>query len=102
MLLHPTLDQLHALGLHGMAKAFVDAGASGDTQALSHADRRAVLLDRETALRADKRLSARLRHARLRNKRRRRMSTTAARAVLIARCFRNFCRARGSMSMNRR
>ena len=66
MLTHPTLDQLHALGLHGMAKAFLDADAHGDTHALSHAEWLAILLDRETALRLDKRLSARLRHARLR------------------------------------
>lgn len=66
MLSHPTLDQLHALGLHGMAKAFLDADANADAQALSHAEWLAILLDRESALRVDKRLSARLRYARLR------------------------------------
>ncbi|HVP98739.1 MAG TPA: ATP-binding protein, partial [Roseiarcus sp.] len=30
MLKHPTLDQLHALGLHGMAKAFDEITASGE------------------------------------------------------------------------
>ena len=66
MLTHPTLDQLQALGLHGMAKAFLDAEAHGDTHTLSHAEWLGILLDRETAMRADKRLTARLRHARLR------------------------------------
>jgi hypothetical protein len=27
LLKHPTLDQLHALGLHGMVKAFVEINA---------------------------------------------------------------------------
>ncbi len=66
MLSHPTLDQLHTLGLHGMAKAFVDAGEHPDTTALSHAEWLALLLDREAASRADKRLSARIRYAKLR------------------------------------
>jgi len=66
MLTHPTLDQLHALGLHGMAKAFVDADAAPESRALSHAEWLALLLDRETAWRVDKRLSARMRYAKLR------------------------------------
>ena len=66
MLSHPTLDQLHALGLHGMAKAFIDASDNTDALALSHPEWLAILLDRETALRVDKRLNARLRYARLR------------------------------------
>lgn len=66
MLAHPTLDQLRALGLHGMAKAFVDAEDHPDAAALSHAEWLALLLDREGALRADKRLSARVRYAKLR------------------------------------
>ena len=66
MLAHPTLDQLSRLGLHGMAKAFSDAEASPEAASLSHAEWLAILLDREIALRVDKRLGARLRHARLR------------------------------------
>ncbi len=30
LLKHPTLDQLHALGLHGMAKAFAEIAAGGE------------------------------------------------------------------------
>ncbi|MEY9181313.1 DNA replication protein DnaC [Bradyrhizobium sp. USDA 313] len=66
MLTHPTLDQLHALGLHGMAKAFVDIQASGEAAGLGHAEWLALLLEREASLRHDKRLFARLRYAKLR------------------------------------
>ena len=66
MLTHPTLDQLNQLGLAGMAQAFVELEASGDTTTLSHADWLALLLDREVTHRRDKRLAARLRYARLR------------------------------------
>src|ERR1700757_4068914 len=38
VLTHPTLDQLHALGLDGMAKAFVDIQASGEAASLGHAE----------------------------------------------------------------
>ena len=63
MLKHPTLDQLHALGLHGMAKAFVDIAAAGEADGLGHHEWLGLLLDREVSWRQDKRLAARLRHA---------------------------------------
>jgi len=66
MLTHPTLDQLNTLGLHGMAKAFLDADASPESGALSHAEWLALLLDREAAWRMDKRLNTRMRYAKLR------------------------------------
>ena len=66
MLAHPTLDQLHALGLQGMAKAFVDADASPESGSLTRAEWLALLLDRETAWRIDKRQQARMRYAKLR------------------------------------
>jgi DNA replication protein DnaC len=66
LLTHPTLDQLHALGLHGMAKAFVDIEAAGEAASLGHAEWLALMLEREASLRRDKRFSARLRYARLR------------------------------------
>ena len=66
MLKHPTLDQLHALGLHGMAKAFVEVSASDEAGGLSHPEWLGLLLDRETSLRQDKRMAARLRAAKLR------------------------------------
>lgn len=67
MLTHPTFDQLNAMGLYGMAKAFHDMAANPDADGLGHAEWLAMLLDRELALRHDKRLSARLRYARLRH-----------------------------------
>lgn len=67
MLTHPTLDQLHALGLTGMAKAFGETFASAEAQRLSHPEWLALLLDRETSHRRDKRLAMRLRYARLRH-----------------------------------
>ena len=67
MLTRPTLDQLQVLGLQGMAKAFTELDKHGDAAALSHAEWLALLLDRETTWRHDERLSARLRHAKLRH-----------------------------------
>ena len=66
MLKHPTLDQLHTLGLYGMAKAFADLAAASQAKEMPHADWLALLLDRETSWRRDKRLTARLRTAKLR------------------------------------
>jgi len=66
MLTHPTLDQLQALGLYGMAKAFIDVEAQGEAKTLAHAEWLAILLEREVSLRHDKRLAARLRYAKLR------------------------------------
>ena len=66
MLKHPTLDQLHALGLYGMAKAFTDLANGGDVKDLEPYDWLAMLLDRETTWRREKRLMARLRIAKLR------------------------------------
>jgi DNA replication protein DnaC len=66
MLNHPTLDQLHTLGLTGMATAFVELAASGEAEAMSHAEWLGLLLDREITHRYDKKLTRRLRYARLR------------------------------------
>ena len=66
MLRHPTLDQLHALGLQGMAKAFAELADADEAKDLAHADWLALLLDRETSWRRDKRLTTRLRAAKLR------------------------------------
>ena len=49
MLKHPTLDQLHALGLHGMAKAFADLADAAQAKDIAHADWLAMLLDREAS-----------------------------------------------------
>jgi DNA replication protein DnaC len=67
LLKHPTLEQLHALGLYGMAKALVEIDAAGQAEALGHHEWLGLLLDRETSWRRDKRLATRLRIAKLRH-----------------------------------
>jgi hypothetical protein len=57
MLTHPTLDQLRALRLDGMADAFVELQSQDNARDLSHAEWLALLLDREAA-RRDTRRSA--------------------------------------------
>ena len=66
MLPHPTQERLLALGLTGMAKALDDQRRQPDIAALSFEERLALLLDRETIERENKRLVARLRFAALR------------------------------------
>ena len=67
MLTHPTLDQLHQLGLHGMARAFVSLAADPEAAELTQAEWLGLLLDHEATDRQDRRLKARLRYARLRH-----------------------------------
>ena len=68
MLTHPTLDQLNQLGLFGMAKAFDEVAASGDAAALPAPGLGLrCCCDREMTYRHDRKLTARLRYARLRH-----------------------------------
>jgi DNA replication protein DnaC len=67
VLTHPILDQLAQLGLTGMIQAFAELEASGEGATLTHADWLGLLVDREITHRRDKRLTARLRYARLRH-----------------------------------
>lgn len=67
MLTHPTQEQLSAMKLHGMAKAFAELAERADADALAHAEWLAILLEREATWRDDHRLKARLRYARLRH-----------------------------------
>jgi DNA replication protein DnaC len=67
LLTHPTLDQLHQLGLAGMARAFTELEANPQSAELAHAEWLALLLDRESTERYQRRLRARLRYARLRH-----------------------------------
>src|SRR3954470_200335 len=67
MLAHPTVEQLHQLGLAGMARAFAELEANPTSAALSHAEWLGLLLDREITERYERRLRARLRFARLRH-----------------------------------
>ena len=67
MLHHPTLDQLKHLKLHGMARAFAELGDNAQAGELDHAQWLALLLDTEEAERDDRRLTYRLRNAKLRH-----------------------------------
>jgi DNA replication protein DnaC len=67
MLNHPTLDRLNELGLFGMAKAFTELMASGEVTTLTVAEGLGLMLDRESSYRNDKRLTSRLRYAKLRH-----------------------------------
>lgn len=66
MLIEPTLDRLHQLGLAGMAQALAEQLAVPDIQALSFEDRLALLLERETSERDNRRLRRLLQLAKLR------------------------------------
>lgn len=68
MMLHPTLDQLRALRLDGMARALEEQLDSAGISDLSFEDRLALLLDREITQRHQKRLVTRLRQAKLRHR----------------------------------
>ncbi|MGD9884579.1 MAG: IS21-like element helper ATPase IstB [Reyranella sp.] len=68
MLTHPTIDQLVKLGLAGMARAFTELQDNQSATALGHAEWLALLLDREATERSNRQLTARLRHARLRQR----------------------------------
>jgi DNA replication protein DnaC len=67
MLTHPTLDLLHSLGLHGMAKGFKDLEGQPEARSLEHAEWLALLLEHEKTLRQQKRFEARARAAKLRH-----------------------------------
>ncbi len=66
MLNHPTLDKLLALRLAGMAKALSEQMDLPESQALSFEERLGLLVDREMTVRSDRRLTTRLRQAKLR------------------------------------
>jgi DNA replication protein DnaC len=66
MLTHPTLDQLQALGLYGMAKGFKELIDNPQARSLEHAEWLALLIEHETTLRRQKRFAMRARAARLR------------------------------------
>jgi DNA replication protein len=64
---HPTLDKLHALKLTGMAAALEDQSATPDITDLSFEERLGLLVDREMTERDNRRMSSRLRRAKLRH-----------------------------------
>jgi DNA replication protein DnaC len=66
MLTHPTLDKLEALRLAGMAKALKEQWQMADLGDLAFEERLGLLVDREAALRENRRMQTRLRKAKLR------------------------------------
>lgn len=66
MLTHPTFDKLQALRLHGMAKALSEQLHLPEISALSFEERFGLLVDRELTERDTRRLTTRLRQAKLR------------------------------------
>ena len=67
MLINPTVDKLHALGLTGMARALLDQLESAEHRALTFEERLGLLVDREAQDRANRRLDRNLRAAKLRS-----------------------------------
>ncbi len=68
MLNHPTIEQLHELGLQGLAKGFQHLQANPEADSLSHAEWLGLLLDFEATARREKRFQTRARSARLRHR----------------------------------
>lgn len=66
MLTHPTKEKLRILRLHGMAKSFEEQIGSKDYDDLSFEERLGLLIDRELTEQENRRLSYRLKRARLR------------------------------------
>ena len=66
MLINPTIEKLENLRLNGMAKAFREQMEMDDIDDLSFEHRLGLLVDREAVLRETRRLTTRLRKAKLR------------------------------------
>jgi DNA replication protein DnaC len=66
MLTHPTLEKLHALKLTGMARALTHQLTTPDIDGLGFEERFGLLVDYEMTERENRRLSTRLKKARLR------------------------------------
>jgi DNA replication protein DnaC len=66
MLTIPTMDKLRTLRLYGMLKSFQEQTESSDYGQLSFEERLALMIDREMVEQENRRLSSRLRRAKLR------------------------------------
>ena len=67
MLIHPTLEQLRALKLDGMADAFAELQVQDATAELTHPEWLGLLVEREVASRNSRRFQTRMRAAKLRH-----------------------------------
>jgi DNA replication protein DnaC len=68
MLRHPTLEKLHTLRLTAMVKAYEEQLALPDVETLSFDERLGLMVDRELTERENRRLTTRLRKAKLRHR----------------------------------
>ncbi len=66
MLIHPTLDRLRSIRLNGMADAYAEQIDRPEADSLTFDERLGLLVDREASERESRRLTNRLRRARLR------------------------------------
>ena len=66
MLNHPTLEKLHELNLHGMLAALREQINMPECETLGFEERLGLLVDREATDRENRRLTARLKRAKLR------------------------------------
>lgn len=66
MLIHPTVERLRSLGLAAMADTLVELQNNPEAAGMPHADWLGLLIDREVTARDDRRLTRRLRSAKLR------------------------------------
>jgi len=66
MLTHPLLEQLHTLRCLGMAEALREQLSSPEASSLSFEERLAFIIERESLLRQQRKITGKLRHARLR------------------------------------
>jgi DNA replication protein DnaC len=67
MLTHPTLDKLQALKFTGMASALAEQSKMPDIEELAFEERLGLLVDRELTERENRRLTSRLRRAKLKH-----------------------------------
>jgi DNA replication protein DnaC len=67
MLIHPIIEQLKQIKLHGMLAALTEQLQDPNSQALSFEERLGIMIDREVATQDNKKLGSRLRQAKLRH-----------------------------------
>jgi DNA replication protein DnaC len=68
MLIHPTLQKLRSMHLHGMAQALQEQLESSSTQTLAFDERLGLLVDREQLHRENKGFERRLAYAKLKQR----------------------------------
>ena len=98
MLAHPTLDQLHALGFHGLAKGCKDLEHKPEARSLDHAEWLGLLLEYELTMRRQKQFETRAGSPSCVTRPASRTSTIRRRVDSTVRCSSNFQFVIGSTS----